>query len=69
MDFMDAKTKQLARDAMGEVEASRDALAAVGGLGAVSAEESVVVVKTHEFDPELMHACSKRLVLTSGPKD
>jgi hypothetical protein len=65
MDFMDAKTKQLARDAMGEVEASRDALAAVGGLGAVSAEESVVVVKTHEFDPELMHACSKRLVLTS----
>ena len=33
-------------------------------LAAVDAE-SVVVVKTHEFDAHLMSACAKRLVLTS----
>ena len=60
MDFMDLETKKLTTDAMAEVKTSLEQL-----HSADIDEESVVVVKTHEFDAELMNACAKRLVLTS----
>ena len=41
-----------------------DVRRSVEALNAVDAE-SVVVVKTHEFDSALMSACSRRLILTS----
>ena len=58
MPGLDAEEKRNLRDAMGEVRTSLDQLS-------MADAESVVVVKTHEFDAHLMSACSKRLVLTS----
>ena len=58
MPGLDAEEKRNLRDAMGEVRTSLDQLS-------MADAESVVVVKTHEFDARLMSACSKRLVLTS----
>ena len=58
MPGLDEEEKKKLADAMGDVHTSLDELATVNA-------ESLVVVKTHEFDAHLMNACSKRLVLTS----
>ena len=58
MNGLDTEERKNLAEAMGEVRTSLAKLAAVDA-------ESVVVVKTHEFDAHLMSACAKRLVLTS----
>ena len=58
MNGLDTEERKNLAEAMGEVRTSLAQLAAVDA-------ESVVVVKTHEFDAHLMSACAKRLVLTS----
>ena len=58
MNGLDAEERKNLAEAMGEVRTSLAQLAAIDA-------ESVVVVKTHEFDAHLMSACAKRLVLTS----
>lgn len=55
---LDDEKKKSLKEAMGEV---RDSLSRLAEADA----ESVVAVKTHEFDARLMSACAKRLVLTS----
>ena len=55
---LDDDDRKNLKEAMGEVRVSVEQLAETDA-------ESVVVVKTHEFDARLMGACDKRLVLTS----